>query len=283
MRFGDRARLDPGQVQDRRRGGGIAVAGGGGVVGLLVVLALTLLGGGDPSTLVLGSDPGGGGSADLAAECQTGSDANQREDCRIVGVVNSVQDHWAGSLPGYRQAPTALFSGSTTTGCGVATSATGPFYCPADETIYLDLTFFDELSSRFGASGGAFAQAYVVAHEYGHHVEHVTGVLGRADRSGTGPDSAGVQIELMADCLAGVWAHHAEGDGLIAELTDQDIRDGLSAAAAVGDDRIQQASGREVDPEAWTHGSAAQRQQWFTTGYQQGTLDACDTFEASLR
>jgi predicted metalloprotease len=251
-----------------------ALAGGGGAVGIILYLVVTLLGGGDGSTLSLGS----GEDTDLSAECRTGEDANQRDDCRIVGVVNSVQDYWAENLEAYREATTVFFSGGTPTACGSATSAVGPFYCPSDETVYIDLTFYDDLRSRFGAQGGPFAEAYVIAHEYGHHVENLRGVLGRGQDGDTGPTSNGVRIELMADCFAGLWAQDAVDTGYIEELGEADIRDGLDAAAAVGDDRIQQQAQGRVDPESWTHGSAEQRQQWFMTGYRAQSRNDCDTF-----
>ena len=276
MRFRRGARLDTSQVSDRRGMGGMgALAGGGGAVGIILYLVVTLLGGGgDGSTLALGN----GESTDLSAECRTGEDANQRDDCRIVGVVNSVQDHWSERFDGYREATTVFFSQGTNTGCGSASSAVGPFYCPADETIYIDLGFYDDLRSRFGASGGPFAEAYVIAHEYGHHVEHLLGVLERAHDGDTGPTSNGVRVELMADCFAGMWAQDATDTGYIEELTEADIRDGLDAAAAVGDDRIQEQAQGRVDPESWTHGSAEQRQRWLMKGYRSDSRSDCDTF-----
>jgi uncharacterized protein len=263
--------------------GGLAI-GGGGVIGLVFLLFQLLAGGGD----------GGGGielgrpnsnlsdhnlsDHNLSEQCQTGEDANQRDDCRIVGVINSVQAYWRANLSTYRPAKTVFFAGQVSTGCGVASSAVGPFYCPADEQIYIDLGFYEVLRTRFGAKGGPFAEAYVIAHEYGHHVENIRGVLQRARSGATGPASEGVRVELQADCLAGMWAKGAVDTGYIEELTEADIRDGLDAAAAVGDDRIQERVQGEVEPHKWTHGSAEQRQKWFLIGYRTGDLNACDTF-----
>ena len=275
MRFRRDAQLDPSQVSDRRGMGPLAV-GGGGIVGLIVLL-VNLLGGGGGGDVPTGG-PLGGLDSDLSAECRTGEDANQREDCRIVGVVNSVQTYWSTKLEGYTKATTVFFSGGTNTACGSASSAVGPFYCPLDQKVYIDLGFYDDLRSRFGARGGPFAEAYVIAHEYGHHVENLTGVLERARDRSTGPQSSGVRVELQADCLAGMWARGAVDTGFVEDLTDADIRDGLDAAAAVGDDRIQERAQGQVEPESWTHGSAEQRQRWFSTGYQSGDLASCDTF-----
>jgi uncharacterized protein len=289
MSFDPGAKLDPSQVEDVRgsRIGGRGLAVGGGGIGLIVTLAWILLGGNPSTGGALGNLVGQtiGGPGDVApnssalAACRTGTDANASEDCRIVGYVNSVQAYWksefAASGSTYQPARTRFFTDQVSTGCGVASSSDGPFYCPNDKYVYIDLGFFDDLRSRFGAQGGPTAQAYVIAHEYGHHVQDLLGTL-------SGSDGGSVQIELQADCYAGVWANHAASTGFLVPLTNADIADALDAAAAVGDDRIQQETQGSVNPETWTHGSSAQREHWFTVGYQTGSPDHCDTSTATL-
>ena len=294
MRFRKDARLDPSQVDDRRGGGGLGgsgipmglpkVGGAGGIVVLLVVLAYVFLAGGG-GLGDLGSLEGqqvgpGTATTDLQSECRTGEDANVREDCRIVAVVNSVQAYWARALRGYEPTRTRFFDGVVQTGCGAASSAVGPFYCPNDRYVYIDLGFFDQLSSQLGARGGPLAEAYILAHEYGHHVQNLTGVLQRADR-GTGPQGGQVRVELQADCYAGLWVGRALDTGFVEEITRQDVADALDAAAAVGDDRIQEKTQGRVTPESWTHGSAEQRQSWFVRGIEATGPQTCDTFSAA--
>jgi predicted metalloprotease len=212
-------------------------------------------------------------------------------ECRVIGTVNSVQDYWADALPGlgkpYRKVNTVLYSGATQSACGTASNEVGPFYCPVDKKAYIDAAFFAELTGRFGADSGALAQEYVVAHEYGHAVQDQLGLLDRAQQGVQGQNSGSVRIELMADCFAGVWAKHASsteaanGVAFLKPLTPADIDSALSAASAVGDDRIQQKTQGRVTPESWTHGSSAARQKWFMTGYQSGDPQRCDTFKAA--
>jgi len=301
MRYNPRARLDRSQVENRRGGGGGGGLGGypdgggggglrvGGGIGGLVVVVLVVL---------LSQFMGGGGGGDTAPDtgtsssfdqCRSGADANTNADCALVADVNSVQGYWEQALPRqagirYDPARTRVFTGQTQTGCGGATSDVGPFYCPVDKYVYLDTTFFrDMLQGQLGAKGGPFSVAYVLAHEYGHHVQDLLGTMGKV-RSQQGAGSDAVRLELQADCYAGMWAKYAttvrdeDGQVYIQDLTQDDISRALDAAAAVGDDRIQRRSSGRVNPEQWTHGSAEQRMRWFTTGLQQGTLEACDTF-----
>lgn len=287
MRFRNNAGLDPSQISDRRgRGGvgGIAVGGGGlGLVGVVIYLLIYLLGGGGSGALgsLDGSTVAQAPAGQVLSDCKTGRDANTREDCRIVGDVNSIQRYWSGALPNYTISKTVFFTGSTDTGCGTASTDVGPFYCPADAKVYIDLGFFDELRTRFGARGGPLAEAYVLAHEYGHHVQDIKGDLGGGP-SLKGAQGRSVRTELQADCYAGVWARHATETRYIVGLTRADVSDALDAAAAVGDDRIQSESGGRVTPETWTHGSSAQRDHWFITGYNAGAASACKTFSGKI-
>jgi predicted metalloprotease len=283
MTFRKGARLDPRQVRDMRGSSAAAVGGGLGAVALVAYLVITLLGG-DPSSIPLDQltniTVGTGQANDLTQECQTGADANTREDCRIIGYVNSVQAYWSQKIPNYQEAPTTFYTDAINTGCGNATSAVGPFYCPTDTTVYIDLGFFDELRTRFGAEGGPFAEAYVIAHEYGHHIQNLGGQLQPGTE--TGPESASVRTELQADCYSGVWAKHAVETGFLEPITQDQVNQALDAATAVGDDRIQAQTQGQVNPETWRHGSSDQRRNWFGVGLNSGDPAACDTFSGDI-
>ncbi len=293
-----------GRVEDRRGqsggGGGLGgmLGGGGGGGGIPIPIPGGKAGGGIGSIIiavvafllfsgVLGGSGGGipgvgglgGGAIEPGGTLQPRNDTDQQ----LAYIVESVELFWEeefrASGKDYPETKLVLFEGSTQSACGPASSATGPFYCPADQKVYLDQGFFDELESRFGAKGGDFAVAYVVAHEYGHHIQTVLGIAQKveelAQQDPSRQNDLSVRMELQADCLAGVWANSAASD-----VEPGDIEEAISAAQAVGDDRIQQSTTGRIDPESWTHGSAEQRVQWFTTGFRSGNTDDCDTFAA---
>jgi predicted metalloprotease len=286
MTFNPNSDIGGGKVSKRGRNTGIAVGGGLGVIALFVLSQFL---GVDLTGLV-----GGGAAPETESsleQCQTGADANENIECRMVGASASLEAYWEQEGPAIGldyvgPQDFVLFSGATTTGCGSASSATGPFYCPPDQTIYIDVTFYDELRGRFGSSGGPLAEMYVVAHEWGHHVQNLAGILERAQDGQTGPTSNAVRVELQADCFAGAWAANASevpddsGVPFLQPLTEAQIADALSAASAVGDDRIQEATQGQVNPHSFTHGTSEQRQRWFMTGFQ-GGAGTCDTFSVA--
>jgi uncharacterized protein len=318
VRFNPKARLDPSRVRDSGRGGGMGGMGGGGGggpmrvplpggaragggVGLLLIVAVVLLlqvfGGIDLTGATSGGGTSGYSSSRFTGDtarydsCQTGQDANEHPTtCGVVAVENSLVDYWRTTLP--QQASTTFqperaidtFSGQTSTGCGQASSATGPFYCPTDRTIYFDPTFFEQiLQQQLHGPSGAFVEPYVIAHEFGHHIQNLLGTMSKV-KTHQGPNSDSVRLELQADCYAGMWArnatttHDSQGNVLIEDLTQRDVQDAIDAAKSVGDDTIQKETSGRVNPEQWTHGSSAARVHWFTVGYQNGTLAACNTF-----
>jgi predicted metalloprotease len=308
MSLNEDAQVDTSQIEDQRASGGgggrigipIPMGGGGrgGLVGLIVTVLLVLVGGGIGAGQLLGG--GGGGqtdNTDLNRSCSTANpDRLKRTDCRNALYVNSVQNFWQTELPQvfgqqYQPADTVFFSGQTSTGCGAADAGVGPFYCPADRKVFIDLSFYNELTNRFGAKG-EFAQPYVLAHEYGHHVQDLLGTEAQMRRAQQrDPDNANrysVMLELQADCYSGVWAAHAAqtkdaaGHPIFTQVSQQDIQDAVNAAGAVGDDTIQRKAGRSVDPDTFTHGTSQQREQWFTRGYQNGDPKSCNTFGNAL-
>jgi predicted metalloprotease len=283
MTFNPNAKIDSSRTRRRGRTGGIVA--GGGVVGVVALFLISQLLGVDLTGLAGGGSSGG--SDEAIANCETGADANENLDCLIASAGDSIDTYWGGQVTDYRPTNVVLFTGQANTGCGGATSAVGPFYCPADEKIYIDTAFFDDLRTRFGSSGGPLAEMYVLAHEWGHHIQNISGTMAGLDTQTTGPESDGVRLETQADCYAGAWAGEAStvpddsGTPFLQEITSEQLADALSAAAAVGDDRIQESATGQVNPETWTHGSAEQRQKWFTTGFENGP-EACDTFAGSL-
>ena len=313
MRFNPKARLDTSRVRDvgSSGGGGGGMGGGGmripipggtkaggGLGGILIIVLFIVLtqcvGGNTPSLPDTGLDASRMSGSDTGryANCKSGADAEKSTDCARVAVENSLTDYWADALPAQSNASfrpiTAMqtVTGGTATGCGDATSEVGPFYGPADETIYLDTTFFEQvLQQQLNGPAGEFVEPYVLAHEYGHHIQNLLGTMGKV-RTQQGADSDAVRLELQADCYAGMWSkfatevEDADGEVCISELTQEDISEALDSARAVGDDRIQQKTSGRVNPDQWTHGSAEQRMRWFETGRAKGSLQACDTFAA---
>ena len=267
-------------VEDRRGGGGFGgprmVFGGGGL-GLVAVLVLSLVFGVDPSQLLNGGGP--------LPEPQVRQESGPRGDDAAYDfarrIIGSAEDVWSPLLRqrGIRFSPATFtaYDYATPTGCGTGQSSAGPFYCPGDAHIYLDLSFFNELDQRFGAPG-QFARAYVIAHEYGHHVQNLLGVMDRRGGPSRGADSDAVRTELQADCYAGVWAYHANQQFAI--LQNGDVDGGLRAASSVGDDTLQKEGQGYIVPDSFTHGSSAQRVRWFQRGLDSGQVDTCDTFSA---
>ena len=265
-------------IEDRRGGGGGFRGGPVSIGVVLVLLVLSLLTGKNFLSLL----DSGAVQSDQPADQASGPVQSSPEEDKVVQFVSFVLDDaqrtWQQALPGYRKAKLVLFRDATPTACGMGETASGPFYCPGDEKVYLDLGFFDELRSRFGASG-EFAEAYVITHEIGHHVQRLRGIEGQVrqlQQSRPGQANAlSVRLELQADCYAGIWGHSTAQRDI---LEQGDVESALNAAASIGDDRIQRMSGRAVHPESFTHGSSQDRVAWFKRGLDSGDLSACDTF-----
>lgn len=301
MAFTDDSRLDTSGVERTSGGGGgrgLAVGGGiGGVVLMLVVGALF----GQDGINVLNQVTGGsdysfenvqeadGGQEQLQADCKTGADANSNADCNMVGTKNSLDEFWSAYLPeqrniAYQPPILRLFSQSMDTACGHATSAVGPFYCPADNKAYVDTTFFNDLQTQLGAEGGQSAEQYVLAHEFGHHIQEQLGDLKYSQKDPQGKDSGAVRVELQADCYAGLWAKHAsENTDAIVQVkpfTQDEVDRIVNATQVIGDDHIQMTSQGRTDSSTYTHGTSDQRTAWFMAGYQSGDINKCNTFES---
>ena len=301
MRLNRGAGIDVSQVTDRRGWIGRLAAGPsgwveglilsiagrrGGLPGVLVALVLLFVG-----SLGVHAITNRGDNSTITNECAA-SNATDQLDCRNVLYINSIQEYWSEALPKvfnvkYTESDTVLFSGRTNTGCGDADSGTGPFYCPKDKLVYLDLSFYEELAKQLGAPG-EFAQPCVLAHEYGHHVQDLVGteaaMRAAQKRNTDNENKLSVMLELQADCYAGVWAENAtgttdaNGNKIFESISDQDIQQGLDTAAAIGDDTLQKEAGKPVDEQGFTHGSSADRQKWFRTGHDSGDPKSCDTF-----
>lgn len=301
MRFNPKATIDKGGIRDSGRGrasgglGGISIpsgAAGGGIGSIILIVIVVLV------VQFAGGDGGGGGTGtdtatDRYNECLTGADANESADCTRALVEDSLRAYWESTLEpqtgtAFTASKVVTFTDAVSTGgCGDASSDVGPFYCSLDTTIYLDSTFFEDvLEDQLGGQGGDFVEPYVLAHEYGHHIQNLLGTMGKV-KTQQGPKSDAVRLELQADCYAGMWSKGAvsttDANGVnIFEVIDRaDIDEAIDAAKAVGDDRIQEASGGKVNPEGWTHGSSKQRIAWFETGYAATSMDDCDTFSAT--
>jgi len=286
MTFNDDANIDTGKVQ--RRSGGKTMAIGGGAIGIIVLALASQLLGVDLTPLagVLGGGSGSGSDQVVdMSDCKTGADANADDNCRMAAAADSLDTFWETQVRGYRAPGVTLYSGATQSPCGTASASVGPFYCPSDETIYVDTAFFATLRSDFGATAGPLAQMYVLAHEWGHHISNLTGSLKGVGQD-TGPASGSVRLELQADCYAGAWVRDAStvadanGTPFLKPVTQAEMNDAMNAAAAVGDDNIQESAGQRVNPEGFTHGSSEQRQRWLQAGYRAGA-GACDTFRIS--
>ena len=293
IKFDDQS-VDTSGVSDQRGrgiGGPVAIGGGGlGIVGLIVFVLINVLGGGsgiDTTQLVPpdGSVQGqGAGTGDLATRCNTAGAIEKYDDCYLVKVYNEVNEVWTDEFARagdkYTQPGLTFFTQAVNTGCGQASSQVGPFYCPPDQMIYIDIGFLQQLQQQFGAQG-RYAQAYILAHEAGHHLQTLFGterkVRAAQQSQPSKQNQLSVAMELQADCYAGVWSKLADDAGNVS-IGDAEVQQAQDAAAAVGDDRIQQQTQGRVDKESWTHGSAAQRKQWFTTGRTTGDVNACDTF-----
>lgn len=296
MSFNDNIHLDPSRVGTSGAGRKAAGVGGGSLLGILLILGFSYVTGIDLTSLISSpsSTSSSSGSTVDVSTCRTGADANARVECRMVATAQSLDEVWKAQLAqqntgvSYELPDFQVFTGSVSTACGSATSAVGPFYCPGDSTVYLDLGFFEDMVSQYGASDSELAQEYVVAHEWGHHIQNLQGVFRTYDTRETGEQGAGVRSELQADCYAGVWMHWASttpdpttGTPYLRTPTADQVMGALQTAEAIGDDRLQSKYQGTTNPESWTHGSATQRATWLQKGLDSGDIATCDTWSAS--
>lgn len=294
MSFNDNIRLDPTRVGTSSAGRKVAGVGGGSLLGLLLVLGFSYFTGIDLTSLLSSPSASSPSSSTVdVSTCRTGADANARVECRMVATAQSLDQVWKTQLTqqgtdvAYELPDFQIFTNSVSTACGNATSAVGPFYCPGDSTVYLDLGFFDDMVTKYGASDSVLAQEYVVAHEWGHHIQNLQGVFRAHDTRETGEQGAGVRSELQADCYAGVWMHWASttrdpttGAYYLNTPTADELLGALQTAQAIGDDRLQAKYQGTSNPETWTHGSANQRAAWLQRGLDSGEIATCDTWSA---
>nr|NLD41307.1 neutral zinc metallopeptidase [Actinomycetales bacterium] len=288
MTFNEGIRTDPNRVKTSRAGTGAAVGGIGGIIALIIFMF---------TGMDLSGALGGGSTSEAEGisleHCTTAEAANQYDECRMVATAESLDALWVEALPvqagvDYVMPSFTVFEGAVNTACGQATSAVGPFYCPADQGVYLDVGFFQQLETQLGAENAPLAQMYIVAHEWGHHIQNQLGYMSQVDTRQTGATSGAVRLELQADCLAGMWVRHASstidpesGQAFLVSPTEDELRSALTAASAVGDDRIQERTQGRAIPETFSHGTSEQRMRWFATGYNGGTVQSCDTFSVA--
>lgn len=295
MSMNDNIQLDGSRVEVRGRR--TAAAGGIGAMGIIgVIITYLLTGNIDIDQLTTSAQPQVASAEDqqgLVERCTTGSDANLSTDCWMVATAESLDAFWQNEMPkatniSYTMPKFVLFSGATSTACGMASAQTGPFYCPGDRAVYLDTAFFEQLRTQFGAQNTTLAQAYIVAHEFGHSIQHQAGILNRIDQRDTGPTGSLVRSELQADCLAGAWMKNASatvdpesGIPFLIPPTQKELESAVRAASAVGDDHIYEQAGQVARQENFTHGSSKQRTNWLLRGYKGGSFDVCDTWTAA--
>lgn len=288
MTFNENIKIDSRRVKTSRASSGAAIGGLGGILAMLIFMFTGM----DVSGILGGGATEGTEGMDIS-HCQTGADANERPECRMVATAESLDVLWNEILPAqagraYQAPGFEIFEHAVSTACGQATSAVGPFYCPGDQKVYLDLGFFNALESQLGAKNAPIAQMYIVAHEWGHHIQRLDGTMNQVSMQDTGPESGAVRLELQADCYAGIWVGQAAntvdpetGQTFLNPPTEQEMRDALSTAGSVGDDRIQIRTQGRAMPETFSHGTSEQRMRWFAQGYQNGSMAACNTFNVA--